>query len=194
MTDYLLFVLQKRNPPTIACSFDKFYPMKSLSKLLICLLSFYYQGSFTGSLLLRLCSFASFSNSQFHLSFFLDRRFIVWLQIDPCTSSAWRGVNFFIVAFVVLCLGFVTETVCWVLLSSAWFAVFSLFSNSFGVWFVHLFFFPKISLFECTFFGFFSLAYVCPFLSPILLGKSELDGGLGAVWGQPISPFFRHQV
>lgn len=66
----------------------------------------------------------------------------------------------------------------------------SLFSNSFGIWFVHLFFFPKISLFQFTFF----FAFVLPLLSPILLGKSELDGGLGAVWGQSISPFFRHQV
>lgn len=88
-------------------------------------------------------------------------------------------LTFFIAACVVLCLGFVTGTVCWLLLSTAWFAVLPLFSNSFGVWFVDQFFFPKISLSQLTFLFFF-----CPsFSPPVLLGKSELDGGLGAAWG-----------
>lgn len=50
-------------------------------------------------------------------------------------------------------------------------------------------------LFQCTLFVcLLFLAFVHPFLSPILLGKNELDGGVGVLGGQPISPFFRHQA
>lgn len=59
---------------------------------------------------------------------------------------------------VVLCLGFVT---CWLLLSSVWFAVFSLFSNSLGSWFVH-FSSLKFLFLNSHFF----LSFVLPFLSP----------------------------